>query len=550
MISKYGIDFGTTNSSIAVRYVENKPSGPVERTEVIELMDRYPYETVPSSVCICEDGNIEVGMDAYVKLDQYEKKGKKAKLITQIKLDLESHASSFTYRVGNRTFDGTDLIAAVLRYLRERAEPELAALNVSTAGVVMGVPVQFGDIQKNILKEALVKAGYYRTAQEADLKTEFDSEPVAVAVHHGLNTTDNKTVMVFDFGGGTLDLAVVNLRDQVGVDHLHPHEVKAKDRRTIGGELLTKLFFTNIFCSNDGYGRRFLCRTFGFNEHLSPEELWEALRNDTANGVEFIDKVEQCKCELSNSKHADFSFIGTKGIVLTERTFHRTDFEDAISSIFPEIEQLIDNVLAAAKIDDNYEIDHVLIAGGSSLIPCIQEILTDRFGKKKVSTQPGAAPKKFGNFGAANVKKEVLTSVVRGLAAIGCKDETIVEDVVDNDYGIWFEQEDPFYPVIPKGTPIKQASLFDKASSTGPSVEAKCQHEEQTETVIKIYQRNLNGLEQLGTIYLDDAGGKKYRIFMHIDKKQGMLVVNVYDRIRKKWFDIPQSQSKFEIKIK
>ena len=222
----------------------------------------------------------------------------------------------------------------------------------------------------------------------------------------------------------------------------------------------------------------------------------------------------------------------------------------AISPLFPEIEQLIDNALEAAGIDDNYEIDHVLIAGGSSLIPCIQEILTDRFGKKKVSTQPGAAPKKFGNFGAANVKKEVLTSVVRGLAAIGCKNETIVEDIVDIDYGIWVEQEDPFYPVIKKGTPTKHASIFDKASGIGSYVDAKCQHENQTEAVIKIFQRNLNGLEQLGTVYLEDAGGQKYRIFMHIDKKQGTLIVNIYDRINKKWFDLPTSQTKYEIKIK
>ena len=62
MIQKYGIDFGTTNSSIAVRFAD---ANEVERTIVADLKDRYPKETIPSVVCICEDGNIFVGMDAY-----------------------------------------------------------------------------------------------------------------------------------------------------------------------------------------------------------------------------------------------------------------------------------------------------------------------------------------------------------------------------------------------------------------------------------------------------------------------------------------------------
>ena len=76
----------------------------------------------------------------------------------------------------------------------------------------MGVPVQYGDIQKNVLKKALVRAGFYKDANEAEKKTEFVSEPIAVAVHYGLDLQKDTTVLVFDFGGGTLDLAIVNLK--------------------------------------------------------------------------------------------------------------------------------------------------------------------------------------------------------------------------------------------------------------------------------------------------------------------------------------------------
>lgn len=544
MIQKYGIDFGTTNSSIAVRFAD---ANEVERTIVADLKDRYPKETIPSVVCICEDGNIFVGMDAYEKLGKLKAAGKEARLIKRVKMDLERKGSGFKYKVGNRTFDGVDLIAAILRYLRERADQELISYGVKASGVVMGVPVQYGDIQKDVLKSALVKAGYYQNKAEANRFTEFVSEPVAVAVHYGLNVTDNKTVMVFDFGGGTLDLAIVNLKEQVGLDHLHPHEVKAKSRMTIGGEELTRLFFVNTFCGPDGYGTKEICRAFRFDKSLSAEELWDRLSENNI-GVELLDEVEQCKCELSISKTYDFSFLGPKGITLESRKIFRTSFEEAIEPILQQIGELIDNCLIKANIDDPFSIDHVIIAGGSSLIPCVQDLLYSKFGKKKVSTRPGSANRISGNFSQYTSEKEVLTSIVRGLAAVGCRKEELVEDVVDNDYGLWIDAIERFEPIIRSGTPVKDASVFDKVFQSGSYRDVKTQYEDQSEVTIKVYQRNLNGEEQLGSIFIEDAGGQKYRIFMHVDSKQGVLVVDVYDRIRKNWIEIPLNQKQYNIK--
>ena len=75
MTYKYGIDFGTTNSSIAIRFADESQ---VEHTLVVDLKDRYPKETIPSVACIAEDGSIFVGMDAYAQMTNLKSKNKEA----------------------------------------------------------------------------------------------------------------------------------------------------------------------------------------------------------------------------------------------------------------------------------------------------------------------------------------------------------------------------------------------------------------------------------------------------------------------------------------
>ena len=464
-------------------------------------------------------------------------------------MDLEKEGADFSYQVGKKTFKGVDLIATIFSYLRQRADRELKADGVEANGVVLGVPVQYGDIQKGVLKSALVKAGFYETETEADQKTEFVSEPVAVAVHYGLKVTDNKTVLIFDFGGGTLDLAIVNLKEQVGPDHLHPHEVKAKVRLTLGGEELSRLFFIHTICGDEGYGTKEIARQFGFSKNITPEKLWERLSDDNI-GVEFLQKVEGCKCELSRSKACDLSYIGPNNIAFDTRKIYRESFEEAIDPILLKIKNLIDDCLEKAGVEDKYQIDHVIIAGGSSLIPCIQELLYGKFGPQKVSTQPGTSDK------YVNPEKEVLTSIVRGLAAVGCRKE-VVEDVVDNDYGVWIDEDEHFEAIIKNGTLVKNAAKFNKLNCEKdpeycetPYIEVKTENEDQGTVTIKIFQHNINGNEKLGSVYIDDAGSGKYRIFMHYEPKQGMLLVDIYDRIRRRWFDIPLEQKEYRIKSK
>jgi len=543
MIYKYGIDFGTTNSSIAVRFVGDDRA---EHTLVVDVRDTLPRETIPSVVLVDRGGKIFAGEDA---MQSYLRGGANQRgnlFLKKIKLDLEHRGSELEYIVGKKTVSGTDLIASILKVLRLRAEKIVEELDIEMSGVVMGVPVQYGDIQKNVLKKALVKAGFYSTEVDADRHTEFVSEPVAVAVHYGLNLQRDTTVMVFDFGGGTLDVAIVNLKQQVGADRLHPHETIAKERITLGGEELNRLFFINSFCSPQKYGAKRIGMEFGFGAGCRPDQLWDKLTS-CEEGIKFISSVERCKCELSRSQKCRFSYIG-RNIQLEEKTFYRDDFAEAISEKLDEIDTLLDECMENGDISDPYEIDHVILAGGSSMIPAVQDMLCDKFGNTRVSSK---LPEKDAVVKAMKrgraVESEVLTSIVRGLAMVGCKDESLFEDVVDSDYGVWDSVKDRFVPIIRKGTHVKETNL-DRLSRQGIFRPFRCDDYDVSSVEVLVYQRTKESVSQLGIINIPSPGGKKYDIYMQVNRKNGMLEVFLFDKLQQRWIDeIPLNERQYTI---
>ncbi len=547
---KYGIDFGTTNSSIAFRFVDEQTT---EHTWVVDVQDTYPRETMPSLVFVSEDGTIKVGAEAQQMYRKNTTSPVKQKLIRKIKMDLEKQGTSLKYQVGAKEFSGITLIAQIFKSLKNKADFCADKADIDIHGVVMGVPVQYGDIQKNVIKKALVEAGFYKNIMEAERETEFVSEPIAVAVHYGLDLKQNKNILVFDFGGGTLDVAIINLKKQVGTDRLHPHETIAKDRLTLGGEELTRLFFVNSFCSMGKYGTPTIRKAFKFDSYLSPEELWNKIA-DSSIGAEFISEIEKCKCELSRQKQCEFSFIGPNGIYLDQCKFYREDFENAIGSVLDKIEEFISNIIdsciTSGKLDDEHNIDYAIVAGGSSLIPCIQDILYEKFGRNHVMSQPLGDDDTITKLKRRNITENaVLTSIVRGLAVVGCKTHDVIEDVVDNDYGVWDDMNKQFLPIVTKGSKVKD-TVVDKITLDGLHIDVKSTDMEAQTVEVKVYQKNNQGEEKLGTITIRNPGGFKYRIYMQVDTKKGSLEVMIYDNARLCWKDdeIPLDERQYELK--
>lgn len=544
MIYKYGIDFGTTNSSIAIRFVGDDRQ---EHTLVVDVKDTLPRETIPSVVLVDDRGNIVAGEDALNQYTQGAGSRRNQRFIKKIKLDLETKGSKLEYDINGTKVSGVDLIAAILKVLRLKAEKAADELEIETSGVVLGVPVQYGDIQKNVLKQALFKAGFYRNMQEAERNTEFVSEPVAVAVHYGLNLTHDTTVMVFDFGGGTLDLAIVNLKNQVGTDKLHPHKTISKERITLGGEELTRLFFINSFCDTRKYGTKRIGSEFGFGPNLTPEKLWEKLLQ-CEDGIRFIDAIERCKCDLSKASKYRFSFIG-RNIQLEEQTFYRDDFSKSIEDKLDEIDDLIETCLENGNVEDPYDIDHVILAGGSSMIPAVQNLLVDKFGYNRVCSKLAENDTLIKSFKKNKAtESEVLTSIVRGLAMVGCKDETLIDDTVESDYGVWDSVENEFIPIVRKGILVKK-TVLDRITRQGIYEDVECLDKNVSSVEIKVYQKNLTGEHRLGTINIPNPGGKKYRIYMQVDKKKGTLEVIIFDIVQQRWIDeIPLNERQYVLK--
>lgn len=548
MIYKYAIDFGTTNSSIALR-TRDEITGD-ENTIVFQIQDSQgKHLTMPSVIYIDSQtdtkdiGSLFVGHDAKEKFANSRAVGKR--LVREVKLEIDKENDIITDSVGTK-FSATALIAAILLKLKRVADKELEIMEIKPRGVVMGVPVSFSDKSKAMLRAALVQAGFYKTEIEAKKLTEFVSEPVAVAVFYGVEMQEEKQVMVFDFGGGTLDIAILRLKPKGSqADRRLPHDVVAKVRQTIGGERITRLIFEKIIRKHYQQEFKQYASDFGFNGKDSDDEYWLALSETTA-GLKLLEAMEELKCTLSNDLTVKFSFsegnvfFGRK--VITQSEFERVLEENGVLT---EVEDLVRGCLAQAKMK-NYDIDDVLLAGGSSLIPCFQRLLIEdlRFGPNKVH---GCTIRNA-------VAREVLTSIVRGLAVYGCIDERvstpIVDDIVDHDYGIWDVIKKEVSIILKAGTSFSE-TLYQREMAIGgcfKEYDAVGMDGPSTQIPLQVYEVFAGRKVSLGTINLNQSGSGKYKVFMRADDKTGCLVVDIFDRLYHKWYDdIPLRDREFDI---
>lgn len=528
-IYKYGIDYGTTNSSIALSIFKNKDT----ITEVIEVEEIDPKKSTPSRVLALPSGDLIVGRDE-TDADPHQRHRILRAVKMTIDPDSDYYDPSFSFTLDGRIFNAEDVIAAVLAKLREKADEFAKASGINTSGVVMGVPVAFGDQQKKLLKKALVKAGYYRSYEEAERKTEFVSEPLAVAIDYAEEITEDKNVLVFDFGGGTLDIAIMNLKKNIAMaERLHPHEVLAKRRTTLGGENLNEIFFVNCFCSEHNYGLEYLKRAFNVRKDVTAQQLWAMLISGECGraGLDFVNALESLKCTLSSKIQKNF-FIKSGQVTIESKMFYRSEFEKAIKTPLPgqiksAFDLIVDTVTAAiedADLDIETELDTILTAGGSSLIPCVRQYLYDTF--------PEQLHKDSG-------KTEKMTCIASGLSIVGCREKEIIDDILDKDYGVWCVYNNRFEAVLSEGTPIQDLS-FSKIHKRGIYRSFSKADPHATILQLDIYQRTRGKSERvqkLATIVIRDATSNSYRIYMTVDDKQDTLKVFLYDEEGRVWLD-------------
>lgn len=375
-----GIDLGTTNSVVAfkdtsVKIIRNKENEELTRScvglrkgEILvgrnayQLLSADPINTI-LSVKRLMGGAIKDKMVKEMINSNYYKFG-----ITSLAVGTDDAVAVV---LGGKQYTPEQISAEILMKLKADAEEKLGD-NVTHA--VITVPAYFTEKQKNATRVA---------AQLAGLKVQkLLAEPTAAAIAYGvdnLKTGETKTVLIYDFGGGTFDLSILNI-----VDGQYMEAGTGGDRWLGGDDLDRKL--------QDFILKR-VAEEYNVNDLGSLiEKLSEKKRFQFEGQIRF--QTEAAKIQLSSAKTAsiliDNLLEDEEGDVIDiDLTITREEFEKLASPFIQRSIDLIGVLLKEVGYDMSM-IDNILLVGGTSCIPLVKQMLTEKFGadKVKISEKP------------------------------------------------------------------------------------------------------------------------------------------------------------------
>ena len=463
MAKAVGIDLGTTNSVVAV----------LEAGEPVVIPNAEGGRTTPSVVGFAKSGEVLVGEVA------------KRQAITNPDRTIRSvkrhMGTSWTVDIDGKDYTAQEISARILGKLKRDAE---AFLGDTVTQAVITVPAYFDDAQRTATKEAGSIAGLE--------VLRIINEPTAAALAYGLDKEGaEQTVLVFDLGGGTFDVSLLEIGDGV-------FEVKS----TSGNPKL----------GGDDWDQRiidWLVKTFKDTEGVD-------LSTDKMATQRLQEAAEKAKIELSSVQETQinlpFITATSEGPKHLDVKLTRAKFNELTADLVEACKGPFDQAIADSGLTKS-DIDHVILVGGSTRIPAVQELVQSLTGKE---AHKGVNPDEVVAVGAA-VQAGVLKGEVK---------DVLLLDVTPLSLGIE-TKGNVMHRLIERNTtiPTKRSEVFTTADDNQPSVEV---HVLQGEREMAMYNKTL-GKFQLVDLPPAPRGVPQIEVVFDIDAN-GIVHVSAKDR--------------------
>ncbi|MFM6906602.1 MAG: Hsp70 family protein [Acinetobacter tjernbergiae] len=385
------IDLGTSNSLVGI--FENGQSRLIENP--------YGCKLTPSAIAMDEQGQILIGQAAL------ELRSGGNEVLTSFKRLM---GTSKRLKLGQQTFSAVELSSLILKSLKQDVEHELKC---EVEEAVITVPAYFNDIQR----QATISA-----AELAGLKvSRLINEPTAAALAYGLGQTEDSCFLIFDLGGGTFDVSIVELFDGI-------IEVRASaGDNYLGGDDFVQLLMKQYWKKN--------ASVFSYIENTIPLDIEIALKA----------KAQHCLHVLSKESQTTLSFKWKDKEATLDVS--QEEFASWSEPLLLRLRRPLERALRDARILPQ-QVDQIIMVGGATRIPAVRKMVTKLFGRfPSTSVQPDEA-------------------IVRGAcvqAGLKSKDlslkEVVLTDVCPFSLGIAVGLDEQFSPILERNTVIPASKV-------------------------------------------------------------------------------------------